>query len=249
MSPEKHFHPLKPVLKLLYQPYKWIVVIPAIFIITMISGLICIITGFIFNSDAANIIAVTWSRLCCAIVPLKVNVLGKKNVKRNQSYVIVANHQSMADIPVIHGFLGLNIKWIMKKELENVPIFGAACHSLGCIYVDRKNPGEAILSLETAKRNLSQKASVFFFAEGTRSRDGNVMPFKKGAFRFAYVTGMPILPITIKNSVNVFPSDSLDITPGQIDIIIHPPIHILETKWEAIEETLTVTQKIISDAL
>ena len=236
-------------LKIAYQPYKWVVVIPAIFIFTMTLGLVCILVGLLFKSDAANIIAVAWSRLCCAIAPLKVHIKGRQNYKRNQSYVIVSNHQSMVDIPVVHGFLGLNIKWIMKKELGNIPIFGAACHRLGCIYVDRKNPQDAIRSIRDAQKTLSGKASVLFFAEGTRSRDGNVMPFKKGAFRFAYETGLPILPITIQNSLEILPSDSLDLVPGQVDIIVHPPIHIHEARWSAIDNTLARTHKIIAGAL
>lgn len=216
---------------------------------TMVLGLVCILTGLILKPDAANLIAVAWSRLCCGIVPLKVNIRGRGNYKRNQPYVIVANHQSMADIPVVHGFLGLNIKWIMKNELRKVPIFGAACHRLGCIFVDRSNPQAAIQSIEAGRKKLSGKSSVLFFAEGTRSRDGKVMPFKKGAFRFAHETGLPILPITLKNSLAVLPSDSLDLIPGQVDIIVHPPIHILDARWADIEKTLKHTREIIASAL
>ena len=236
-------------LKIAYQPYKWMVVIPGIILCTLVLGVVCIIVSLLFKSDAANIVAVTWSRICCALGPIKVNIEGRPNYKRTQSYIIVANHQSMADIPVLHGFLGLNIKWIMKKELEKIPVFGAACHRLGCIYVDRQHPEAAIRSIHDAQRSLSETASVLFFAEGTRSRDGNVMPFKKGAFRLAYETGLPILPITIKNSMKVLPSDSLDLTPGQIDVVVHPPIHIHEARWTAIEDTLARTRGIIAGAL
>ena len=235
--------------KIAYQPYKWLVVIPAILILTMILGLVCIVVGILFKPDAANIIAVTWSRLCCAVVPLKIHIAGRRNYKRNLSYGIVANHQSMADIPVVHGFLGLNIKWVMKKELEKVPIFGAACRRLGCIGVDRNNPKASIQSIRDAQNRMSKKASVLFFAEGTRSRDGCVMPFKKGAFRFAYETGLPILPITIKNTIVVLPPDSLDLIPGQVNVIVHPPIHIHKTRWTAIEDTLVYTRNIIAGGL
>lgn len=236
-------------LKIAYQPYKWLLVVPAVFIYTMILGLVCIIVGLLFKSDAANLIAVIWSRLCCAMAPIKVNIHGKQHIRRNQSYVIVSNHQSMADIPVVHGFLGLNIKWIMKMELGKIPIFGAACRRLGCIFVDRQHPQAAIQSIHAAQATLSRKASVLFFAEGTRSRDGSVMPFKKGAFRFAHETGLPILPITIKNSKDILPPDTMDLIPGRIDIIVHEPIHILDARWDAIEDTLAHTRKIISSAL
>lgn len=240
---------MNPVLKWLYQPYKWIIVVPLIFIFTMILGLVCILVSFIFKPDTANIVAVIWARLCCAIVPLTIRVKGRQNFKTNRSYIVVSNHQSMADIPVVHGFLGLNIKWIMKKELDGIPIFSSACRRLGCIYVDRTNPGAAIESIHSAQKNLSRKASVFFFAEGTRSRDGKVMPFKKGAFRFAFETGLPILPVTIKNSIDILPSDSLDMTPGKIDIIVHKPIKITDVRWEKIDQTIDDTRKTVADAL
>jgi len=238
-----------PFLKIAYQPYKWIMVIPFLFLITMVFGLIAIFTGLLFKQDAVNIVAVIWSRLCCAIVPLKVTIKGKKNYNKNKSYVIVANHQSMADIPVIHGHLGLNIKWIMKKELGEIPIFGSACRQLGCIIVDRADHDAALKSIEDAKKKLSQKASVLFFAEGTRSRDGKVMPFKKGAFRFACETELPILPVTVKNSFDILPSDSLDLIPGTIELIVHPPVHFLNHHITHLDERIEQTRKVISTAL
>ena len=215
----------------------------------MVIGLICIFTGYLFKQNAVNFLAVIWSKLCCAIVPLKVIIKGKENYHKGKPYVIVANHQSMADIPVFHGHLGLNIKWIMKKELGKVPIFGAACQQLGCILVDRANHYDAMKSIREAQKKLSRKDCVLFFAEGTRSRDGKVMPFKKGAFKFACETNLPILPITIKNSIHILPSDSLDLKPGTIEIIVHPPVHIFDHHMDHLDERIEHTRQIISSAL
>lgn len=240
---------MNPFLKIVYQPYKWLVVIPFVFFITMLLGLTCIVVGFVFSQDAADILAVTWSRLCCVIAPLRVIIHGKKKYNRHHAYVVVANHQSMADIPMIHGFIGLKIKWVMKKELREIPVFGPACHQLGCIFVDRANPGTAIKALETAKGKLSKKSSVLFFAEGTRSRDGKIMPFKKGAFIFAMESGLPILPITVKNSFKVLPTDSLDLTPGSVDIIVHRPRYVAAHEMEQLDEIMENTRQTISSAL
>jgi 1-acyl-sn-glycerol-3-phosphate acyltransferase len=240
---------VSPFLKLAYQPYKWIIVIPFVFLNTVIMGLTCIFTGLLFSQDAANFTAVIWSKLCCAVVPLRVMVTGKKNYSPNKSYVVVANHQSMADIPVIHAHLGLNIKWIMKKELGDIPLFGTACRALGCIVVDRQNHEAALKSIQEAKKKLSRKACVLFFAEGTRSRDGQVMPFKKGAFRFAWETRLPILPVTIKNSARILPSDSLDLIPGTVDIIIHRPIYISDHHLEQLDEIIEQSRNIIAGAV
>ncbi|MCP3941279.1 MAG: 1-acyl-sn-glycerol-3-phosphate acyltransferase [Desulfobacteraceae bacterium] len=236
-------------LKIAYQPYKWFIVIPFVVFITMLLGLICIVIGFIFSQDAADVLAVTWSRLCCAIAPLKVIIQGQENYHHHHCYVVVANHQSIADIPIIHGFIGLKIKWVIKKELEKIPIFGLACRQLGCIFIDRSNQKTAILSIQTAKKKLSRKASVLFFAEGTRSRDGKLRPFKKGAFIFAMETGLPILPITIKDSFKVLAADSLDLTPGSVEMIAHPPIHITPQDADRLDEIMENTRRIISRAL
>ncbi len=235
--------------KIVYQPYKWLFVLPAAVIITFLMGLIAIVTGLALNQNAVNPVAVLWARLCCTIIPLRVRVRGAENYVKNGSYVIVANHQSMVDIPVLHAHLRLNIKWIMKKELGRIPVFGTACRQLGCITVDRQNHAAALESIENAKKRLPDKASVVFFAEGTRSRDGRVMPFKKGAFRFARETGRPILPLTIRNSIRILPSDSLDLIPGTIDLIVHPPIHVLDNQGVSMDETIQLTRRIIADAV
>lgn len=236
-------------MKILYQPYKWMVVVPFVILNTLISGLICIGVAVVFSQDAADILAVTWSRLCCAIAPLKVNIAGKENYSRFKSYVVVANHQSMADIPVIHGFIGLKIKWVIKQELRKIPVFGAACHYLGCIFVDRSNHEAALRSIHRAKRQLSNKSSVLFFAEGTRSRNGQVMPFKKGAFVFAMETGLPILPVTIKNSADILPSDTMDLTPGSVDIVVHRPVHVSPYHEKNLEELVERTRQTVASPI
>lgn len=236
-------------MKTAYQPYKWLVVIPFVFLNTVILGLLCIFAGLVFTQDAADTLAVIWSRACCAVVPIKVTLRGRGNYSRNRSYVVVANHQSMADIPVMHGFMGLKIKWVMKKELDRIPIFSAACHRLGCIFVDRSDTRAAMSSIHEARNTLAENGSVFFFAEGTRSRDGNLLPFKKGAFVFAMETGLPLLPVTIQNSFRVLPSDSLDLTPGTIEVIVHPPVHLTPDDGDRLDQVMAEIRRTIAGSL
>lgn len=233
----------------LYSIYKWLFAIPFIFCLTMMVSVIINIGGTLFGQGFSHQIAVIWSRLCCAVVPLKISLAGKANYDRKTTYVVVANHQSMADIPLIHGNLGLHIKWIMKKELEKVPFFGTACKNLGCIGVDRSNREAALESIKNAKKRLSQKACVCFFPEGTRSHDGVLKPFKKGAFRFALESGFPILPVTIKNSKNALPSGSLDLRPATIELIVHPPVQLQGYTTENIEDLIARIRETISKAL
>jgi 1-acyl-sn-glycerol-3-phosphate acyltransferase len=237
------------ILTWIYQPYKWVIVMPFMVIITLVLGMICIVVGAFFSRDATNALAVVWSRLACGIVPVKVTLTGKKNYHPGHSYVVVANHQSMVDIPVIHGFMGLHIKWVMKQELRKIPVFGTACHYLGCIFIDRSHHDAAIQSIRQAKKRMSAKASVLFFAEGTRSRDGQVQPFKKGAFVFARETGLPVLPVTIKHSREVLPPDSLNLTPGPVKIIVHRPVYVLPGDAGRLADTIEAVRTTIAGPL
>ncbi|WP_024334027.1 lysophospholipid acyltransferase family protein [Desulfotignum balticum] len=237
------------ILKWMYQPYKWVIVMPFMVIITLVLGMICIVVGAFFSRDATNALAVIWSRLACGIVPVKVKLSGKKNCQQQHAYVVVANHQSMVDIPVIHGFMGLHIKWVMKQELRKIPVFGTACHYLGCIFIDRSRHDAAIQSIRQAKKRMSVKASVLFFAEGTRSRDGQVQPFKKGAFVFARETGLPVLPVTIKHSREVLPPDSLNLIPGPVEIIVHRPVYVLPGDAGRLAATIEAVRTTIAGPL
>lgn len=234
--------------KIAYRSYKWIIVIPAMVLNTLVMALGCIVVGAVFGPDKADALAVTWARLFCAIALIRVKIQGRHNYNPKSSYVVVANHKSMVDIPVLHGFTGLIIKWVMKMELKKIPVFGTACTFLGCIYVNRSNGQAAVESIKTAKKKMSGKASVLFFAEGTRSR-GNLLPFKKGAFIFAMNSGLPVLPVTIKNSEHILPSDTLDLMPGTVDLIIHPPVHIPNCSKAELNQIIEQVHRTIADAL
>ena len=235
--------------KIAYQPYKWIIVIPAMVLNTLFMGLICIVVGAVFTPDKADALAVTWARIFCAIVPIRVKIQGRQNYNPLSSYVMVANHKSMVDIPVLQGFTGLTIKWVMKMELKKIPVFGPACSFLGCIYVDRSNGQVALESLGAAKNKLSDKASILFFAEGTRSRKQGLLPFKKGAFIFARASGLPVLPITIKNSEQILPSDTLNLMPGTVVLIIHRPVHIPNCSKAKLDGKIDQIHQTIASAL
>ena len=229
---------MKTVLKAVYQPYKWIFVMPFMVLSTLVHSMICLMAGWAGGPGSGNFLAVSWARLACIIIPINVKIVGREHYDPRGAYVVVANHQSMVDIPVLHGWLGLHIKWVMKKELKKIPVFGHACQSLGCIYVDRNDRQSAIESMKTANRNRRRNASVVFFPEGTRTRDGGLLPFKKGAFKFAAHAGLPILPVTIVDSFKLLPPDTLDLMPGTVKVIVHPPISPSLVKKEPLEQIM-----------
>jgi 1-acyl-sn-glycerol-3-phosphate acyltransferase len=149
---------------------------------------------------------------------------GRPFPARDRPHVYVANHQSQFDIPALILSLPQPVSFVTKRELLFVPIFGQALWLAGFVFVDRRDRERAIRSLERAARRIRRGASVLVFAEGTRSPDGRLLPFKKGGFMLALAAGAPIVPVTVKGGREVLPKGSLRVRPGRIDVVIGEPI-------------------------
>ncbi len=215
------------LLYLLYQPYKWLVLVPVFAISTPFFGLLAAVLAVTVSPKFGSFVSGTgWSRLNAFLTPMQVTVVGREHHDPKQSYVIVANHQSGYDIYVIYGWLRQDFKWVLKQELRRVPGLGIGCEKMGHIYVDRSNTDAALRSIEQAKRRIVDGTSVLFFPEGTRSEDGKLLPFKKGAFRMALDLRLPILPVTIVGTREILPPNTMRAFPGRAKLIFHPPIDI-----------------------
>ena len=209
----------------LYQPYKWLVFGPMVVMTTLVFATLALgLRLFLDARTASRLSAVPWARLNSWLTPMRVRVDGRDLVDPHQSYVLVSNHQSHYDVFVLYGWLDVDFKWVMKKELRRVPGLGAACDRLGHIFIDRSNRKAALATLEAAKERIVDGTSVIFFPEGTRSPDGRLMQFKRGAFRMALDLGLPILPLTVSGTRDVLPARSADLMPGAARLVIHPPI-------------------------
>jgi len=208
-----------------YQLWKWGVVAPVSTAATLIgSAAVMALSPFVDPSILSRVIAGSWARIVAAVTPMPVRVEGRANIDPKQSYVVVSNHQSLFDILVLYGWLGIDFRWVMKQELRSVPGLGAACAALGHIYIDRSNHQAAVRSINEARERITGGTSVLFFPEGTRSDDSRMRVFKKGAFRFAIDTGLPILPVTVDGTCDVLPARQFDLRPGRARLVIHEPI-------------------------
>lgn len=136
----------------------------------------------------------------------------------------------------------------MKKELRAIPIFGYGCARMGHIYIDRRNPGKSHHELEAVRNKFSAGSSVVIFPEGTRSPDGNLLPFKKGGFFMSILHGVPILPVTIHGSREVLAKGSFMPMPGRIDVIIHPPVEPVGYDITSKESLMERVREIILSA-
>jgi len=237
---------MKKILHLLYQPYKWLVVIPFFILSTLIFGVIAATVAFLFNARVASFVGgVIWARLNAWIAPIFVKVSGRENVDIKQSYVVIANHQSAFDIFVLYGFLNIDFKWVMKQELRKVPGIGLGCEKVGHIFIDRTDHESSLKSLDTARKKIVNGTSILFFPEGTRSTDGIIRDFKKGAFKMALDLDLPILPVTIIGTKKILPNKTLDLFPGKVLMTIHEPIPVNDYSAQNINELIQTSREIM----
>ena len=235
----------------LYQVYAWLVFVPIGLLLTLLAGWGTMLVSMIASPRIANrYVAANWGKLICWLTPVWVTVDGAENADSSKSYVVVCNHQSQYDIFLVYGWLKLDLKWVLKAELRNAPGVGIGCEKAGHIFVDRSNPEQARKAVTNALAGVRDGVGVLFFAEGTRSPDGRLRPFKKGAFRVAVSQNLPILPVTIIGTRDIQKPKSLMIFPGKIRMVIHPAIAVDGSEdAEMIRDLMTRTRDTIASAL
>jgi 1-acyl-sn-glycerol-3-phosphate acyltransferase len=234
----------------LYQLHKYLIFAPTVGVLTGVLSLFALLSSLALPPRiVSRLCAVPWARILTFMTPMRVRVEGREHVDRHQSYVLVSNHQSQYDILVLYGWLGIDFKWVMKQELRSVPGIGAACDRLGHIFIDRSNHAAAIATLNAAKKKIVDGTSVMFFPEGTRSRDGRLKKFKKGAFKMALDLDLPILPLTVTGTRDVLPADTLDLMPGSARLIIHPPVSVEGRTAEDCQSLTDEVRERIASAL
>jgi len=228
-----------------YQLYKWLIFIPLFLINSIVCAILAALFSIVVSPNAGDFWGKAWAKITCWITPVIVNVHGRQHVSPEQSYVIVANHQTGFDIFMLYGYLGIYFKWIMKKELRKIPFIGFASEKVGHIFIDRSSPRHALESLEEARNKLTGGTSVVIFPEGTRSRSEKMKPFKRGAFKLALDLKLPILPVTIVNSWRIKRRGFINIVPGRTALVIHRPIDASRF-MDKPEELMDLTRKTIA---
>ncbi len=231
--------------------YSTFIFVPlAIIVSTIIFILIIIMTPIAGESKWGYYPGRVLGRIMCFLALTRIKIVGNENIDPEKSYIFVANHQSMFDIFLVYGYLNAKFKWIMKQEIRKTPLLGKACESMGHIFVDRSSPMRAQKSLEEAKVRLLQgNNSIFLFPEGTRSANGKIGRFKRGAFTIARDLHFQIIPVTISGAYNVLPKKGWFITPGKITMTIHQPIDTSNLNEDNLNETIDQVKNIVESAL
>lgn len=187
-------------------------------------------------------------RMLSRVNPWQIQISGIEHLDKNQTYVIVSNHQSLADIPLV-SHLGIDTKWLAKVELFRVPLLGWMMRMAGDIPVDRAVPRDGAKAMLRCAKYLRQHCSVVFFPEGGRSPDGEVQEFNVGAFQLAIREQVPILPLVVEGTGSALPRKTWLFGGNQnirLRILEAIPVEGWGTKESAALRD-TVRQKIVDE--
>ncbi|MBN1382135.1 MAG: 1-acyl-sn-glycerol-3-phosphate acyltransferase [Deltaproteobacteria bacterium] len=186
-----------------------------------------------------------WANIMVRVTAVQCNIRGREKIKPGRSYIIITNHQSLFDILALVTKLGIQFRWVIKKEVLKIPLFGYALWAAKNIFIDRSDRRQAIGSMKHGLERLPGGASVMVFAEGTRSPDGEIHPFKKGGFVMAVDNRLPILPVTINGSRKVLPKGDTSSTPGPIEVVVADPIDTANYTHDNLEELIRQTRDTV----
>lgn len=200
----------------------------------------------LISADWTHRCAIIWGRVCLVLAGLKLEVRGEANIPRKTPAIYVVNHQSNFDIPVLYAGLPLQFRWMAKAELFRVPLFGLAMKRCGYIPIDRSNRHQAMRSINLAAERIQAGTSVIVFPEGTRTSDGQLQAFKKGALLIAAKARVPVVPMAIKGSFAIQPKGSWKVGKGPLRLSIMPPISTTNLQIKEVEALTEQVHSLIT---
>jgi 1-acyl-sn-glycerol-3-phosphate acyltransferase len=215
---------------------------------TLIAGPLCIMSGLVDKTGRGiYFLGRIWCRLILITNGVKVYIKGLDNVENKKSYVFISNHQSHLDILAVVSALRSPIKFVYKRSLVKLPLFGQALRLARMIPIDRGDTQKTIETINRSAKELKNGIGAYFFGEGTRTRDGLIQPFKKGGVMFSINSKLSIIPVTIINSFNLLPKGSLHIKSGTIKVIFDKAISTSQFCVENADLLLEKVRGIIID--
>ncbi len=199
--------------------FAWIIFIPW--------TLFVIVTGVplsFISPDWLHAYARIWARFGLALIGARLQLEGIDNIPKDRPVIFMPNHQSNVDILALFAGIPVQFRWMAKEELFRIPLFGYAMARTGYIAIDRSDRRKAARSVSVAARRIAAGTSVVIFPEGTRTEDGNLLPFKKGGFLLALSAQTPIIPVAISGSREIMPKSSFRFRRGDIRITFLPEV-------------------------
>ena len=166
-----------------------------------------------------------WSRRVLSAAGIRLVIEGAERLSPDQRYVFMANHQSLLDVPTLVMAVPGPVRFVAKSSLARVPLFGQALRAIGNIPIERGNRQDTMRRMREAQQGIARQVSVAFFAEGTRSDDGELLPFKRGGVAMALALGVPIVPMAISGTIKVLPKGARGVRKsGLVRVAIGEPI-------------------------
>jgi len=206
------------------------VLVPLFFVYTLIVSTFILIYGvFRPASPVFDGVVKRWASLFLKIPPVRYTVDGLENVDPAKRYVVISNHLSLFDIPMLFWTLPLHGRFLSKKEVFKIPLVGRAMRMIGIIEIDRASGGSSRQAIiEGVKVAAERGFSLIVFPEGTRGAGDTPLPFKKGAFRIAIDTGLPVLPVVIEGTDRISRPGSRLYYPGTARVVVLEPIETVD---------------------
>jgi 1-acyl-sn-glycerol-3-phosphate acyltransferase len=167
-----------------------------------------------------------WARTILAFSRVSVSVRHAERLVPGRSFIVVSNHESYADVLVLLSRLPMQVRFLAKRSIFRVPILGWSIHAAGFVPVDRGDAARSVSTVDTAMKRLRSGKSLVVFPEETRTRTGELAPFKKGAVLLALKTGHPLLPVGVAGTRKVLPRGAWNTTPGRVVLAIGNPIEV-----------------------
>lgn len=239
-------------MKYIYRVYQIVVALPIIIILTILTSITTSIGCTLGNGHFWGYYPpVIWSTLVLKVLLLPVEVVGRENLTHGESYVFVSNHQGAFDIFLIFGHLRRNFKWMMKRQLRSIPFVGYACEKSHQIFVDKRGPSKIKETYDKARVTLRGGMSVVVFPEGSRTYNGRMGIFKRGAFMLADELQLPVVPLTINGSFDVMPRTSkwYWVHRRKLTLTIHKPIRPVTQGAENISRLMEESYEVIHSGL
>ncbi len=201
------------------------IVVPLFMLFTIIVSAIFIVVMSLRWRRAGEVVIRIWSTAFLAVPPVRWTVEGADRIEPGTQYFFLANHLSNFDIPLLFRAIPTPIRYLAKKELYKIPVFAQALKVGGIVKIDRGAGASTYAAINEGVAKAKENGySLIVFPEGTRSRDGELHPFKKGAFRMAIATGLPVVPVTVNGTWEVWPPGSKLFYKGDASVVIHEPI-------------------------
>jgi 1-acyl-sn-glycerol-3-phosphate acyltransferase len=207
---------------------------------------ILILAPFSRTGEALFACARLWARIVLGVCGVRVRTRYLAPLDSSRTYMLISNHQSHFDGPALAvGLRHLSFRWIAKRELLRIPVFGRCLKATRNIFIDRRDRERAIASIREGVAALPPGVSVMCFAEGTRSADGRLGGFKKGGFAAAIEHGLPVLPVTINGSARALPRGSLCFHRGVIELVVGVPLETATLSAGDLEVLLERTRQAV----